>query len=168
MFIASVLICSFKSHLAQCRLQLMVTMLSINCTEFMTKVIFTHTCTHRHTHTHNCFTDLFNSVRDHPGIQVSRHQKGKTRKVKPIWIYWSKRQWVAVASAWPYASHILSQKRCTLPLEQLSTLYFTNGCRNSILDVCFPNSISSWFNWRQWIRTVNNQNIMQQLLRTRV
>jgi len=22
---------------------------------------------------------------------VSRHQKGKTRKVKPIWIYWSKR-----------------------------------------------------------------------------
>jgi len=30
---------------------------------------------------------------------VSRHQKGKTRKVKPIWIYWRKRQWVAVASA---------------------------------------------------------------------
>jgi len=23
--------------------------------------------------------------------QVSRYQKGKTRKVKPIWIYWSKR-----------------------------------------------------------------------------
>jgi len=23
---------------------------------------------------------------------VSRYQKGKTRKVKPIWIYWSKRQ----------------------------------------------------------------------------
>jgi len=22
---------------------------------------------------------------------VSQHQKGKTRKVKPIWIYWSKR-----------------------------------------------------------------------------
>jgi len=22
---------------------------------------------------------------------VSRYQKGKTRKVKPIWIYWSKR-----------------------------------------------------------------------------
>jgi len=22
---------------------------------------------------------------------VSWHQKGKTRKVKPIWIYWSKR-----------------------------------------------------------------------------
>ena len=35
--------------------------------------------------------------------RVSLHQKGKTRKVKPIWIYWSKREWVAVASAWPYA-----------------------------------------------------------------
>jgi len=22
---------------------------------------------------------------------VSQHQKGKSRKVKPIWIYWSKR-----------------------------------------------------------------------------
>jgi len=30
---------------------------------------------------------------------VNWYQKGKTRKVKPIWIYWSKRQWVAVASA---------------------------------------------------------------------
>jgi len=27
-----------------------------------------------------------------------------TRKVKPIWIYWSKRQWVAVVSAGPYAN----------------------------------------------------------------
>ena len=26
------------------------------------------------------------------------------RKVKPIWIYWSKKQWVAVASAGPYAN----------------------------------------------------------------
>jgi len=26
-----------------------------------------------------------------------------SRKVKPIWIYWSKRQWVAVGSAAPYA-----------------------------------------------------------------
>ena len=28
---------------------------------------------------------------------ISWYQKGKTRKVKPIWIYWSKRQWVALA-----------------------------------------------------------------------
>jgi len=27
-----------------------------------------------------------------------------TRKVKPIWIYWSKKQWVAVASAGPHAN----------------------------------------------------------------
>jgi len=27
-----------------------------------------------------------------------------TRKVKPIWIYCCKRQWVAVASTWPYAN----------------------------------------------------------------
>jgi len=24
-------------------------------------------------------------------MRISRHRKGKTRKVKPIWIYWSKR-----------------------------------------------------------------------------
>jgi len=36
--------------------------------------------------------------------QVSWYQKGKTRKVQPIWIYWSNRQWVAVASARPYAN----------------------------------------------------------------
>jgi len=34
-----------------------------------------------------------------------------TRKVKPIWFYWSKRQWVAVASAGPYASLHLAPDR---------------------------------------------------------
>ena len=34
-----------------------------------------------------------------------------TRKEKPIWIYWSKRQWVAVASAEPYASLHLAPDR---------------------------------------------------------
>ena len=34
--------------------------------------------------------------------RVSQYQKRKTRKVKPIWIHWSKRKWVAVASARPY------------------------------------------------------------------
>ena len=38
---------------------------------------------------------------------VSQYQKGKTRKVKPIWIYRSKRQCVAVAFAWPYANHLI-------------------------------------------------------------
>jgi len=36
--------------------------------------------------------------------QVNRYQKGKTRKEKPIWIYWNNRQQVAVASAGPYAN----------------------------------------------------------------
>jgi len=36
--------------------------------------------------------------------RVSWYQKDKTRKVKLIWIYWSKRQRVAVASAGPYAN----------------------------------------------------------------
>jgi len=42
---------------------------------------------------------------------VSRYQKGKTRKVNPIWIYSSKRQWVAVASAGPYANLHLTPRR---------------------------------------------------------
>ena len=41
-----------------------------------------------HTHTHNHFTALLDFVRDY---LVSWHQKGKTTKVKPIWIYWSER-----------------------------------------------------------------------------
>jgi len=44
----------------------------------------THT---RHTHT----TVLRPSWILSGTTRVSRHQKGKTRKVKPIWIYWSKR-----------------------------------------------------------------------------
>jgi len=27
-----------------------------------------------------------------------------TRKIKPIWIYWGKRQWMAVTSAGPYVN----------------------------------------------------------------
>jgi len=34
-----------------------------------------------------------------------------TRKVKPIWIYWSKTQWVALASDGPYANLHLAQDR---------------------------------------------------------
>jgi len=34
----------------------------------------------------------------------SWYHKDKTRKVKPIGIYCSKRHWVEVSSAWPYAN----------------------------------------------------------------
>ena len=40
---------------------------------------------------------------------VSRYHKGKTRKVKPIWIYWSKRYLMAMASTVPYANLHLAQ-----------------------------------------------------------
>jgi len=60
----------------------------------------THACTHAHTHTH---TRMHARTHTHtivlrpywilPGTTwVSWHQKGKIRKVKPIWIYWSKRK----------------------------------------------------------------------------
>ena len=47
-----------------------------------------------------------------------------TRKVKPIWIfYWSKRQWVAVVSAGPYASLHLAPDR--KPCQHPTTQFFT-------------------------------------------
>jgi len=49
-----------------------------------------------------------------PGWAGTR--KVKTRKVKPIWIYWSKRQWVTVASAGPYASlHLIPDNHANIP-----------------------------------------------------
>jgi len=42
-----------------------------------------------HSHTHTTILLLFCNMSG--TTQVSRYQKGKTRKVKPIWIYWSKR-----------------------------------------------------------------------------
>jgi len=43
--------------------------------------------------------------------RISRYQKGKTRKVKPIWIYWSKRQRVAMASTGTYGNLCLAPDR---------------------------------------------------------
>jgi len=54
----------------------------------------------QHTHTKHIVLRLFWILSG--TTQVSRYQKGKIRKVKPIWIYWSKRQSVAVASAESY------------------------------------------------------------------
>jgi len=53
------------------------------------QTIITHTHAHTHTQTHT--TILCPSWILSGTTQVSRHQKGKTKKVKPIWIYWSKR-----------------------------------------------------------------------------
>ena len=54
-----------------------------------------------HTHTHTCLMALFSRT-----TRVSRYHKGKTSG-----FYWSKRQWVALASAGPYASLHLAPDR---------------------------------------------------------
>jgi len=56
---------------------------------------------HTHTHTHTRLTALC------PGL----HGWAGTRKVNQSGFYWSKRQWVAVASAEPYASLHLAPDR---------------------------------------------------------
>jgi len=48
-------------------------------------VYIVHTVTHAHTAVLQPSWILSRTVR------VSQHQKGKIRKVKPIWIYWIKR-----------------------------------------------------------------------------
>ena len=62
----------------------------------------THTRMHAHRHTHAYLMALC------PGLPTW----ASTRKLKPIWILWSKRQWVAVASAaGQYASLHLASDR---------------------------------------------------------
>jgi len=64
------------------------------------------------THTHTTVLLLFWNM---PGTtRVSRYQKGKTRKLKPIWIYWSKRQeW-----QWLYASlHLIPDNHDNIPKQ---------------------------------------------------
>ena len=68
----------------------------------------------------------FNAPPPHPfngpfsgTTQVSRYQKGKNQSG----FYWSKRQWVAVASAGPYASLHLAPDR--QPHQHPTTLFFT-------------------------------------------
>jgi len=43
-------------------------------------------------------------------------RKAKPGRIKPIWIYWRKREWVAVASAGPYASlHLIPDNHANIP-----------------------------------------------------
>jgi len=65
-----------------------------------------------HTHTHTRLRALFLGLPRWAG----------TRKVKPIWFYWSKRQWVAVASAGLYAGLHLAPNR--LPCQHPTTQFF--------------------------------------------
>ena len=81
--------------------------------------------THTHTHT---FNGPFSRT-----TRVSRYQKGKTQSR----FYWSKRQWVAVASAGPYASLYLAPVR--QPHQHPTALFLQAGCPS-----CHPtNSIKA-------------------------
>ena len=65
------------------------------------RVQFPFSCMHYDTHTRP-FNGPFSGT-----TRVGRYQKGKTN----LDLYWSKRQWVAVASAGPYASLHLAADR---------------------------------------------------------
>ena len=53
-----------------------------------------------------------------------------TRKVKPIWFYWSKRQWVAVATSGPYVSAPCS-RQITTPAPHHSPVFVQAVCSSS-------------------------------------
>jgi len=67
--------------------------------------------------------------------RVRWYQKGKIRKVKTIWIYWSKRYSVAVAPAGPYTNLNLALER--QPCPQLS--FLQAGCPSC----CQNNSVKA-------------------------
>jgi len=70
-----------------------------------------------------------------------------TRKVKPIWVYWSKRQSVAVASAEPYANQTSRQTDNHASTPPLS--FLQAGCSS-----CHPtNSIKALYMWYKLQRT---------------
>jgi len=73
----------------------------VSHTTMQSRIIWHLTYTHTLTHTHTRLTDLCPGLPGWAG----------TRKVKPqSKFYWSKRQWVAVTSAGPYASlHLTPQ-----------------------------------------------------------
>jgi len=103
--------------------------------------------------------------------RVSRYQKGKTGRLKPIWIYWSKRQWVAVASAGLYACKSAPHPR--QPRQHPTTQFFTGWMpflppnqqhqsisfrkvimpKNMSNQLCFCRSGCPWYSWKtaDWI-----------------
>ena len=71
----------------------------------------------QHTHTHTqpfyCSSGICPGP---PGWAGTGTRKVKPGRVKPIWIYWSKRKWVAVASAGLYASlHLIPDNHASIP-----------------------------------------------------
>jgi len=125
--------------------------LSISCwsilshsSELQCLLIFVRT----HTHTQS-FYRSFGICLGPPGWAGTR--KVKTRKVKPIWIYWSKRQWVAVASAGQYASLYLIQ--ITTPTSHHSVFY-----RPDALPAAQPPESKHWRTVRQKMFKITSVN----------
>ena len=77
----------------------------------LSDVLSTSFYTHTHTQLFYCSSGICPGP---PGWAGTR--KVKPRRLKPIWIYWSKRQWVAVASAGLYASlHLIPDNHANIP-----------------------------------------------------
>ena len=73
--------------------------------------MYTFTWTHTHTQSFYCSSGICPGL---PGWAGTR--KVKPGRVKSIWIYWSKRRWVAVASAGLYASlHFIPDNHANIP-----------------------------------------------------
>jgi len=86
--------------------------------------------------------------------RVSRYQKDKTRKVKPIWIYWSKRQWVAVASAGPYANlHLAPDTASHHSIFFTSQMPFLPPNQQHQSTEGIQTSLLKWLLERGWIHT---------------
>jgi len=95
-------------------------------------------------------------------------QKCKTMKVKPIWIYWSKRQWVAVASVGPYANMHLAQIDKHVSIPPLS--FLQAGCPSC----CPTNSVKALkakqLNTRKlktWLSYITDENEQESALQKR-
>jgi len=99
-------------------------------------IVTTQTHTHTHTHTQP-FYGPFEFCLGLPGA-------AGTRKVKPIWIYWSKRQWVEAASAGPHANLHLDRDT-TMPASHHSVFY-----RPDALLATHPAVSKHWRHCNQW------------------
>jgi len=84
---------------------------------------------------------------------ASRHQKSRTILVKPIWVYWSKRQWVAVASAGRYKSKSAPRSwQITMPAPHHSVFY-----RLDALPATQPTASKHW-RQKQFTQVVPDKN----------
>jgi len=80
--------------------------------------------------------------------RVSRYQKGKNQSG----FYWSKRQWVAVASAGPICKSPPRSRQITTPVPHHSVFY-----RPDALPAAQPTASKHWRHkhWKHWRKRIN-------------